>query len=229
MEFPLFLAMTAAEIAGNASLPPKLAYLSCRFALDADGICGLPETLPEGSILMLSDETPISHHDPQLVARQLQEAVQRLACRYLVLDLQRCASTLGRQIVEAVAQRAGCCVVVSEAYAAGNELPVLVAPPPLWTPVQPYLERWKGRRLWLEAVCEAACVTVSQQGSRYEPGYYSAEAHSFTDRDLCISYSIKCGSDRVEFYLHRGRPQLEALLCKVEGLEGAIGLYQQLS
>lgn len=227
MKFPLFLAMSPMEIAGNHPTDHKIAYMSCRFAPGGRGLCGLPHALPPGSVLMLSDETPFCGHDAQLVARQLWSAAQRLEVQAVVLDLQRRDDNQWA-VVEAVAKEAACPLVVSEPYAAGNDLPVLLPPPGLWTPVPSYLHAWAGRRLWLEAVVESALVTVTESGSHYAPLTEALQSYSFTDAAMHLSYSIKCLDDRVEFYLHRGKAQLLTLLHQTEGIEAAIGLYQQL-
>ena len=120
MDFPGFLAITASEMSVCRALPPRIAYMSCHFSPYGRGLSGVPRTLPPGSVLMLTDRTPIAGHDPALVAAQLEEAARRLDCAALVLDLQR-ESGEAQPIVDAVTALS-CPVAVTERYAGGRQL-----------------------------------------------------------------------------------------------------------
>ena len=66
-----YLAMTAAEMAGNSVLPDRMAWMACHFSPSGVGLSNLPHWLPPGSLLILDDSTPIHDHDPQRVASEL--------------------------------------------------------------------------------------------------------------------------------------------------------------
>lgn len=227
MDFPGFLAITGAEIANCGALPPRLAYMSCHFSPYGTGLSALPPSLPAGSVLMLTDRTPISAHDPRRIAEQLGEAVERLRCCALVLDLQR-HSDEAPALVEAVLGL-GCPVVVSQRYALGLDCAVLVDAPLLWTPLSETLEPWKGRSIWLEAVTDSALVTVTEAGSRYEP-FDSEPTDPKCDEHQHVLYEEALLLDRAEYRLWRDRAQLKEWMAEAADLGVAefIGLYQQL-
>ena len=47
-----FLAMTAAEIQGTETLPPKTAWMACHFSPYSTGLSNLPKALPPGLSLI---------------------------------------------------------------------------------------------------------------------------------------------------------------------------------
>lgn len=227
MDFPGFLAMTGAEIANCGALPPRLAYMSCHFSPYGTGLSALPPSLPAGSVLMLTDRTPISGHDPCRIAGQLGEAAERLGCSALVLDLQR-HSDEAPAVVEAVLGL-GCPVVVSQRYALGLDCAVLVDAPLLWTPLSETLEPWKGREVWLETVCDSALVTVTETGSRYEP-FDGVPADPRCDEAMHVLYEEALQDTCARFRLWRTEAQLPAFVeeARLLGVTEFLGLWQQL-
>jgi hypothetical protein len=93
MEIPLYLAMTAAEFSSCDPLPQHPAWMSCRFSSSGNGLCNLPPILPEGTLLIIDDQTPPAGHDAFLVRRQLEEILNSHLCAGLLLDFQRPDST----------------------------------------------------------------------------------------------------------------------------------------
>ena len=67
-----FLAMTAAEIRGTETLPPKTAWMACHFSPYSTGLSNLPKALPPGSMVILDDITPIHGHDSETIAALLE-------------------------------------------------------------------------------------------------------------------------------------------------------------
>ena len=55
-----FLAMTAAEIRGTETLPPKTAWMACHFSPYSTGLSNLPKALPPGSMICYDREFPES-------------------------------------------------------------------------------------------------------------------------------------------------------------------------
>lgn len=225
-----YLAMTAAEIRTFTPLPPKLAYMACHFSPYGTGLSNLPEQLPEGSLLILNDRTPIFGHDPQLILEQLRHTMDRLRCGGLLLDFQRPdqaeTAALTAAVVEAFPQAA-----VTDLYAEGLTCPVFLPPPPLIQTLDHYLFPWQGREIWLEAALDAALVTVTADGSRQIPLFgEQAPDNVFEETDLHCCYRAEVLQDEIRFYLYRKLNHLRALLAHAEslGVTAAVGLYQQL-
>ena len=89
MAIDVYLGLTEGEIRKNADLPRKSAWMACHFSSNSAGISNLPRRLPEESLLILDDSTPIQGHDPLLVRDMLTEAVRSWRCSALLLDFQR--------------------------------------------------------------------------------------------------------------------------------------------
>ena len=212
-------------------LPPKTAYMSCHFSPYGIGLSNLPRSLPPGSALMLTDRTPIWEHDPGQIAKQLAQCVQQHACSGVLLDLQRPEQPSALPIIAAVLETLPCPVVVSESYAAHFPCPVLVSPPPLWTPLSQHLTPWQGRQIWLEAALDAATVTVDAHGSHYLPCPYLPPENCHRDDALHIAYQTELQEAAAVFHLYRDKEELNALLTEAAalGVQEYIGLYQQLN
>ena len=84
-----FLAMTAAEIRGTETVPPKTAWMACHFSPYSTGLSNLPKALPPGSMVILDDITPIHGHDSETIAAQLRPRLDALKCSGVLLDFQR--------------------------------------------------------------------------------------------------------------------------------------------
>lgn len=228
MDFPLFLAMTAAEFASCRDFPPQTAYMSCHFSPSGPGLSGTPQWLPPNSVLMITDEIPPNGHDPRQVAQELDRCVSQLKCSAVLLDLQRPALPEAKAIMKAIASLP-CPVAVSEPYAKDFDCGVLLSPPPLWTTLSDHLAPWKGRSIWLEAAMEGAEVTVTENGSIYTSCIYASLDSSFHSETLHVDYQTELRTDSACFHLRRSRRCIEELLleAKALGVENAIGLYQQ--
>ena len=85
MVLPLNLAMTPSEIEKASDLPPRIAWMSCHFCPFTEGITGIPESLPEGAMLIVDDRQSCAAHSPDLVVQQLRNAVARLRCESILL------------------------------------------------------------------------------------------------------------------------------------------------
>lgn len=230
MGLPLYLAMTREEIAAN-SLPERMAYMACHFAPYGSGLCHIPTSLPPGSILVVDDRIPVWNHDPQRVAAQLQEAVDRLGCSRVLLDLQQPDDGQTGKLVRAVAETLSCPVGVCEGYAGELDCPVFVSAPGANKPLSACLAPWEGRTLWLEAAVETRTVTVTKVGAQAEDGpLIPMESPIHRDERLCCSYHIDITPERARFTVSRTREDVARLLAAGEeaGAELAVGLYQQL-
>ena len=81
MTIARYLAMTGAEMAGNAVFPDYAAWMACHFSPGGKGLSNLPKGLPPGSLLILDDSTPIQDHDPERIAAELGSCMERLNAR----------------------------------------------------------------------------------------------------------------------------------------------------
>lgn len=221
----LYLAMTAAEIAENPALPPFPAWMACHFSPYGTGLSNVPAQLPEGSMLILNDRTPIMGHDAELVAKQLCQAAKSFKCSRLLLDFQRPGQDLF-PVIQKVLETAPCPAGVSSLYAQALSCPVFLPVLPLLTPLQEYLAPWKEREIWLEVGLDAQRVTVTEAGSTAFPCPTPASLPHF-DTELGIHYGLRLTDTSAEFTLSRGWEDIQKLM-ENGGISCFVGLYQEL-
>ena len=227
MEIPLYLAMTAAEFSSCDPLPQHPAWMSCRFSSSGNGLCNLPPTLPEGTLLILDDQTPPAGHDAFLIRRQLEEILNSHRCAGLLLDFQRPDSMETAEIAKALLSLP-CPVCVSHLYAEDPSCPVFVPPCPLTTPMEQHLAPWQGREIWLEVASDRADYRIHKNGCQVRPA--SQEALPFYDEKLFCHYGIRIEPEQILFTLERKRTDLDILLASAAacGVTRTVGLFQEL-
>ncbi len=228
MALPLYLARTAAEMAGNPVYEPA-AYMACHFSPGGPGLSNLPTELPPGAMLILDDSTPMDSHDPDLILKQLAEQVERHRCESVLLDFQRPGIDAQRELAELIASTLPCPVGVSELYTKGLTCPVFLSPLPPDRPLSEYLAPWDGREIWLEAALDGITLTLTEHGCTASPLIDFPENGLYDDRLHC-HYAIETDEASANFQLWRTREDLEALLSQAEtaGVTKAIGLWQEL-
>ncbi len=227
MPSALYLAMTAAEIGTNSSLPLNLAWMACHFSPYGTGLSNLPQALPAGSMLILNDRTPVADHDPEVIVSQLQDITENFGCSRLLLDFQRPGETRTRQIAERILQELPCPVAVSEYYTEGLDCPIFLPPVPLWKTAEEYIKPWTGREIWLEAALDGAQITVTEQGATFLPCPAPEAPLPHFDNDLCCHYGTELTDSAAVFTLQRTRDDLQKLLNN-ENIACFVGLYQEL-
>ena len=231
MAIPLFLAMTGAEINKKAALLPLISWMTCHFSPYGTGLSNLPESIPPGSMIIVNDRTPVCGHDPVLIAQQLTDLIEASQCGSILLDFQRPDEPQTAAIAKEIVQALPCPIGVSEPYAHGMKCAVFLPPVPPQMPLTEYIAPWKDREVWLEAALDAAVITVTEKGSTITP-LPSAELAEKPHHDsvLHCHYHIKADNNRVQFFLHRTREDLAALLTAAEdtNITKAIGLFQEL-
>lgn len=222
-----YLALTVEEFR-RAVVPAKCGWMACHFSPYSTGLTNLPQSLPGNALLILNDRTPIHGHDPERVGAQLEQAVRRLRCRAVLLDMQRTGSEETAALVRHLAGALPCPVVISEGYAV-NGHPVFLPPVPCDVPVKDYLAPWKGQEIWLEAALDGTTLHLTEAGCTCLPLEQTAEK-AFEDKALHIHYAIEENADSVDFHLHRTADDLHALLEEAEalGVKESVGLYQEL-
>ena len=231
MALPLNLAMTQSEIAAADQLPSRLAWMSCQFSPFTKGITNIPKSLPEGAMLILDDRQNCFTHSPDLVARQLLDAVQQLGCESVLLDFQRPADPESITMVRIIVEALPCPVAVTEEFAKDLTCPVFLAPCPLHVPMADYLLPWNGREIWLEAALCQENITVTKHGTTFAPFYpVHVPEGSFYSEKLRCRYSTSVSGDCIAFTLFDTPETLKGKLQEAHalGVCRMVGLYQEL-
>lgn len=230
MAIKAYLAMTGAEFENASLLPPRVGWMACHFSPYTTGLSNLPETFPEGSVLMVNDVTPIHNHDPKTIAEQLTQCVQQFRCSAVLLDFQRLpneeCTVLAAHLLEALP----CPTVMPEVLGKEFNCPVFLPPCPLHRPLQQHIQPWKDREIWLETALERTKLTLNKSGITSEPMIHIPEQSSvFEDTNLHCHYSIHEETQEVHFHLWRTIEDHSAFLQQAQdlGIKNTIGLYQE--
>ena len=231
MALPLYLAMTASEIASSNTLPANFAYMACHYSAFSQGLSNIPSALPENSVLILNDNFPCQDHSPSLVADQLKELVDTFHCESLLLDFQRPPEPESKAMAEKILRVLPCPTALTPEYGKDLDCALFLPPCPLHVPLEDYLEPWKGREIWLEAALCQEDVLVTKEGSRFVP--YFPTGHltgGFFDKDLCCNYNIDTAPEQITFTLFDTPENMEQKLALAEslGVVRAVGLWQEL-
>ncbi len=219
----LYLAMTAGEMERCPCLPPHVAWMACQFSSYDRGLSNLPRSLPKGSVITVSDQTPISDHDPKTVADQLLAMIQEFDPAGILLDFQRPG---GQEMAKYLVNALPCPTAVSQDYAEALCCPVFLSPLALCK--LPELSKWKGRDIWLDAPVCSQTVTVTKEGAQVSPLLpYTPPDGGFFHKKLSVRYKIKCLPDRAAFTLSRGPEEIKAL--KIPEITHIFCLFQEFS
>ena len=226
MAITAYLAMTAAEVRNPSSIPEKIAWMACHFSPYSTGISNLPENLPEGSMLILNDVTPIHGHDPERIAKQLTKSIKDNKCMGLLLDFQR----EGYPELEALAKYLNNALPCPVAYFGEHNGPVFLPPVPCHVPIEEYITKWKNREIWLEVALDRKAILLTESGSRECTPPLTRTACQHRDSRLHCSYDITVQPGQVLFSMQRTVDDLQDLLSEAEelGVQKAFGLYQEL-
>lgn len=231
MILPLYLAMTAGEFATCARPPKKAAWMACHFSTAHKGLSNLPQSLPEGSILMVDDWNPLEDHDFEEIAAQLKDLLRRHRCAGVVLDFQRPASTGLSELCRYLTATLPCPIAATEVYARDLSSAVFLSAPKLRTPLKRHLEPWQGREIWLEATLNAEEVLITESGCQTKEGSLDPLPEPWhKDSALHCRYHWRKEERALRFLLQRQKEDLFSLLeeAAAVGVTTAVGLYQQL-
>lgn len=231
MDFTCYLAMTEAEFSCAEVLPAHPAWMACHYACYGVGLSGLPEQLPEGSLLIVNDRTPPAGHDPQIISQQLKQLIQKHGLRQVLLDLQREGLDENRDLAKILVRELDIPVAVSEKYASSLECPVFLDCPPPYGMLKACVKKWPGRELWLELAPEAGIAQVTAEGFLYKSTQQEVSTEfPFYDPDLCSKYRTQIYDDRLLVTMHRDQEAVKELCLQAQamGIHTFVGLYQQL-
>ena len=229
MGISLYMAMTAAEISACKSLPGDSAYMACHFSPYGTGLSNIPEQLPEGSLLLLNDRTPICGHDASLIQEQLESAAERLHCSAILLDFQRAENPETESLCRTLSQKSSLPVVVSQTYATKLDCPVFLSPCPPNQPIAEYISAWKDRSVWLELAPCTTQIIVDKKGSTVSELPYATTDFPHMDADLFCHYRIEKSNTQIVFTLTRTLEDVKNLLhSNQSGICQYVGLWQEL-
>ena len=164
MPLPVYLALTAAQFQQPEALPSHPAWMACHFSCYGTGLSNCPEKLPDNTLLILNDRTPVWDHDPEKILAQLNKIVQENNSPGILLDFQRPSVPLAAAIAKTLTEGLRCPVAVTEHYAADLSCPVFLSPVPLHRPLKTYLEPWSNRPIWLDIALDSQQMTVTREG-----------------------------------------------------------------
>lgn len=231
MAIDCILAMTAAEIRANSSLPPKIGWLSCHFSPCGTGLSNLPDRLPPGSMLILDDFVPFYGHDPERITQQLREVLENQKCAALLLDFQRPGAWEIAALAKAITALP-CPVGVSELYAKELDCPVFLPPVPSDSYVADHLKPWEGREIWLDLAPGGTVITLTKDDSHTAPLPTREIPAGMTHKDgpLHCHYTIHPEEEKARFKLYRTGEDLAELQEEARslGVGKFIGLWQEL-
>ncbi len=228
MPIPLYLAMTAAEFLHCTAPPRQIGWMACHFSSYGTGLSNLPTQLPEGSLLILNDRTPVCGHDPQRIADEISKTAESLGCSGILLDLQRPGNAQTRDIVKVIGRSTPCPVGVSQDYWDESlHCAVFLAPPPLHIPLSEYLSPWQQQTVWLEVAMDTADYILTETGCNILTSHADPDTLPHRDAHAFCRYGITVEADSIRFTLHRGKSELELLQRSAQSISLLIGLYQE--
>lgn len=227
MAIPHFLAMTSAEFdaAGVLSSPPG--WMACHFSPYGTGLTNLPDTLPEGSLLILNDRTPMAGQSPEQIGQELLTLIEKFHCFGLLLDFQRPKTAQTEDLVHTLSDTLPCPVAAPPEY--GHSGPIFLPPIPVDVPPEQHLAPWCKKAVWLELSAGGMQIALTPEGAEKTPANIAGET-PLRDEKLCCHYRMDIQPERIRFLLKRTAEDLDDLLKKTQpmGVTAGVGLYQEL-
>lgn len=204
-----------------------MGWMACHFSPYGTGLSNCPSELPDGSLLIVNDRTPVCGHDPDRIARQLSQLAADTHCAGILLDLQRPDVTETANIVRSICAAAPCPVAVSEHYCCEGNCAVFLTPP-LHTPLKAFLSPWQDREIWLEAAMESAAYVVTERGCALSPLPCPPTEFPHNAEGAFSRYHIAVENDAIRFSFRRSKEELLQMAQDAENVRCMVGLYQQL-
>lgn len=218
-----YLAMTAEEIRKTPSLPHNPAWIGCPFAAP------LPVNLPDGCLLVLTDEITEVSRSPETIRAELEDTAAHLRCPGVVLDFQRPPAASSLALADLL-RDFPCPVALSEAYAGMRDCAVFLSPAPPHMRLQDHLAPWRSRDIWLDISAWGQRITLTEAGCRFSQILPPFSGDGFYEPSLHCHYSTAITDEEAEFILWRTEEDLNTLLKEAEalGVTTVLGLLQEL-
>ncbi len=229
MPLPIYLAMTGAEFQSCVHFPKHCGWMACQFSPYGKGLTNIPQSLPNGSILMLNDQIEPQGHDPEEIVKQLSACCECLDISGVVLDFQKPGypetDTLCRRIENDLA----CPVAVTPLYQTHQSKVLFLPPIPADTTVKEYLSPWQDREIFLELSPEAVTLEVSQSGCIRTMASESSDTFPWADDLLHTHYRTEVDPQYAHIYLKRTVEDQIAMMEEAAqmGVTAFLGLYQE--
>lgn len=229
MAIPHYLAMTAAEMAFAASLPPRTAWMACHFSPYSTGLSNLPERFPTGNLLILNDRIPIRRHDPERIAGELNAVLSRFSCSGLLLDFQNPRSKEMDALIAHLSGQIHVPLGISKEHHQGDAA-IFLPPVPENMTAAAYLAPWGSKKIWLETALGGHSIVLSENGAASHCLDTKKQEPVHSEPALHCHYTIRPEAKSVRFDLWRTSEDLQALLDEVSsmGVQLAVGLYQEM-
>ena len=224
MAFPFYLAMTGSEYYASEEKPTHCAWMACHFSPYGTGLSNLPPGLPENSMLILNDRTPICGHDSGRILDQLLSCLDGGTISRILLDFQRPNCRQTAELVKFLSSKLPCPMGISENYAKETDCPVFLSPLAPDTPPEQFFQRWKDRQIWLDAANEGIRIHTDTAGSTVSAERPVPQEGSFSVALHC-HYRMFPGENSADFFLWRSREDIETL--SSDSIALAVGLYQE--
>lgn len=229
MPIPRYLAITGGEFFSAEQLPDKIAWMACHYSCYGNGLSNLPQELPEGSLIIFNDRMPPDRHDATQILEQLEQLGERCKPAGFLLDFQRSGFPLNRQVAKLLTEKLSFPTGVSDLYAAELDCPVFLSAPPPHLPLLKHLAPWANRKIWLEIALQTQSYTLTTDGCRIaDVPQAPLPEPVFTDPLSFCRYHLELSDSQAIFTLQRSEEEIDALLQTAEGIDLAVGLYQQL-
>ena len=204
--------------------------MGCSFCSYSPGLNNLPEELPEGSLLVVSDQVPPQSHDPEYISQQLNHYIRERSLKGMILDFQRPYDPKTAEIVLALQDTLPCPVAVTPGYLKDWKGAVFLPPIPVNESVTDHLRPYDGRDIWLELDGAGTEFIVTSAGCTRQPYTQHLREPIFYDEAICCHYDIQVFPDNATFRLVRTWEDQKNLVeaAQAMGVRLAIGLYQEL-
>ena len=224
MKTIFYLAMTAQELSIYQN-PALTAYMACHFSPYGSGLADLPESIPEGAMVILNDRIPMLHHDCHLIASQLAS----LSCESILLDLQNTQPQKANALIDAILQAVRVPEGVSEQYAA--EHPCAVFLPARDADLDPFkaCEAWPDREIWMDLSPGFVTYRIDYHGSQRTRECMFMDTPIHPDSGLLCHYSSMMTEAEAMFSLYRTWEDIAGILEKGKkmGVTRGIGLFRE--
>lgn len=232
MSIPLFLGMTAAEIRNCSALPSHLAWMSVHFSMSGDGITNIPSSLPDGSLIILDDQTPWGGHSAEKVCTQMVSLLTQFHAYGLLLDFERPLTPQTLLLTKALSV---CCkelnlpMAAPKAYAEDLDIDVFMPPLSCLSPADTlYLP---GKKIWLDASPTASLLHITEHYTESRGDFPSSKDPSkvFSDPTLGCKYYSEPARDGVLVHLYHTPETISRILQELspEKVPLAIGLWKE--